>query len=242
MQARAAAVMSLLSVAAAGASLGLAESHGAGTPAHAMVTTLLLCLVGGVVIFNGLSGAAYPHARLGLCNSLTMTRAAGIAAMAGLLATPDALAVLSGTGWTLVILAGAVLALDAVDGWAARQSGLKSEFGARFDVEVDVVFAIVMAALAWQAGKVGAWFLMLGALRPAFLLARAVWPRLRGALPDARWRKTVAAIQMAVQVALLAPLLAPPVSQLVAATLLAALVGSFSVDIRWLLTRSRGRS
>jgi phosphatidylglycerophosphate synthase len=168
-----------------------------------------------------------------------MLRAAGIAALAGLLVVPGALDPVGGLGWILVALAALVLALDGADGWAARRSGLRSTFGARFDVEADVAFALVMAALAWQAGKVGVWFLALGGLRPAFLLARALWPQLRTPLPEAMWRKRVAAVQMVVQVVLMAPVIVPPVSYLLAGVLLAGVILSFAVDIRWLLRQPR---
>lgn len=236
-QGQAVAASLVLTACAIGASYLLAVFQGADAPQYAALATLAICVAGSFLVLHGLS-VAYPYARLGLCNILTMTRAAGIAVMAGLLvvgsgAPPD---------WSLVLLAGGVLAIDALDGWAARRSGLSSAFGARFDVEADVAFAVVMAALAWQTGKVGPWFLALGALRPTFLLARAAWPRLRGDLPDAMWRKSVAALQMTVQVLLLAPVIVPPVSQVIGAALFAAVVVSFAVDIRWLLTRPRGRT
>ena len=237
---RAALVLAGLIPCATLASLSLARAGGAADPLQAAALTLGLCLAGGAAILAGLSGQHYPHTRLGLCNLLTMLRAAGIAALAGLLVVPGALDPAGGLGWTLVALAAAVLALDGADGWAARRSGLRSGFGARFDVEVDVAFALVTAALAWQAGKVGIWFLALGGLRPAFLLARAVWPQLRAPLPEAAWRKRVAALQMILQVVLLAPVIVPPASQLLAGALLAGVVLSFAVDIRWLM-RQPGR-
>lgn len=213
------------------ASFMLAQNAGAADPWRPAALSLTICLMGGAMVLRGLTGAYYPHTRLGLCNAITLTRAAGIAVLAGLLVTPAML------GWGVVVLAAAVLFMDLVDGWAARRSGLRSDFGARFDVETDVAFAVVLALLAWQADKVGVWFLALGALRPAFLLARAVWPWLGGSLPDAMWRKTVAAMQMIIQVVLLAPVITPPASTLLGAAVLTGVVVSFGFDIMGLYRR-----
>jgi phosphatidylglycerophosphate synthase len=238
-QVQAALILAGLVPGAAMLAQALAEDGGARAPALSGLLTLAICLVGGAGVLWGLERARYPHARLGLCNAVTLLRAAGIAVLAGLVIAPQALAGPQGLGWALVGLAGAVLALDFVDGWAARRSGLRSDFGARFDVETDVVFAIVLAALAWQAGKVGVWFLALGALRPAYLAAGALVPALRAPLPPAMWRKSVAAVQMTAQVALLAPVIAPPWSQGLAAAVLGGVMLSFAVDIRWLLRADR---
>lgn len=197
--------------------------------ALAAAITVALCLVGGALVVRGLSPQRYPHARLGLCNATTMLRAAGVAVLAGLLAAPMAA---SDMGWGLVALAAVVLALDGVDGWAARRSGLKSEFGARFDVETDVVFALVAAALAWSLGQVGVWFLALGLLRPLFLVGAAVMPWIGAPLPHAPRRKVVAAVQMTGQVVLITPLLAPPASTALGAALLAMVLLSFAADLR----------
>lgn len=220
----------------------LAHSGGAENPYHAGMLTWLVAAGGAATILYGLEHGGYPHASLGLCNTMTILRAAGIAILAGLLATPQALDPVTGLGWTLVLLAAITLSLDGVDGWAARRSGLRSAFGARFDMESDVAFALVMAALAWQGDKVGAWFLALGLIRPAFLLAGAVLPALRQPLPEAFWRKTIAAVQMGVQVVLLAPILPGGVTQVLAAGLLAMVASGFAVDIRWLLVCARQQS
>lgn len=216
----------------------LAYAGGAERPYAAALLTWVIACGGAVAVLQGLERTRYPHAALGLCNIMTILRAASIAVLAGLLATPEALDPVTGLGWALVVLALITLMLDGVDGWAARRSGLRSAFGARFDVESDVAFALVMAALAWQAGHVGAWFLALGLMRPAFLVAGAVLPALRRPLPDAFWRKTVAAAQMGLQVVLLAPVLSPAVSHALGAGLLAVVAMAFAVDIRWLLARA----
>ncbi|MGP9789196.1 CDP-alcohol phosphatidyltransferase family protein [Roseinatronobacter sp. NSM] len=216
---------------------GLGQAAGMG-PRAALVCAALAAavwLVGAVGVLAGLKPAYFPHDRLGLANVVTLWRGACIAAMAGVLAVPQALA--QGGGWLLAGLAALVLALDGVDGWAARRAGLSSRFGARLDVETDVAFALVTAALAVAAGKVGVWFLALGLLRPAFLGAAYVWPVLRAPLPPSQRRRMVAGLQMGAQVALLAPILTAPVSGLVGGAVLLVVGVSFAVDIRALLAR-----
>ena len=221
----------LLVPAAAAAAWALAGLAGAARPEVVAGLTAALTSAGGAITLAGLKRSrAFPHRELGWCNAITLLRGAGIGVMAGLILTPA-----GGLGWGLVALAALVLALDGLDGWLARRTGMQSEFGARFDVESDVAFALVLAALAVAQGQVGPWFLALGLLRPAFLLAGRVWPALTAPLPDALWRKRMAGLQMTVQVALLTPVLAPPVSSAVAAGLLGAMVMSFAVDIRWLI-------
>lgn len=193
----------------------------------------LICTAGAGLILRALPDA-HPHARLGPGNRLTMARGAAVAALGGV-----ALVGGPGLSWAVLGVALAAVAADGVDGWAARRAGLASAFGARLDVEVDVVFALVLAVLAWQTGQVGAWFLALPALRPAFLLAGRVWPALRAPLPPSRRRPWVAGVQYGVQVALLAPPLPAGIAAPLGAALLALVVGSFAVDVAHLARAAR---
>lgn len=219
-------------------SYALAQFGGAPAPQDAALATAALLVLGSAGVVLALWRGAYPHDRLGWCNVVTATRGAGICILAGLVFVPNALGTL---GWALTGLAAITLALDGLDGWLARRSGLRSEFGARFDVESDVAFATVLALLAWQADKVGPWFVALGLLRPAYLAASLFLPAMRIPLPDAVWRKCMAAMQMIVQVAILAPVILPPASSLIAGALLSVMVVSFAVDIRWQF-RQQGRA
>jgi phosphatidylglycerophosphate synthase len=234
--AQALGVLAVLGASSIWLSYTLAGFGGAAAPHDAALATAMLVLMGTAGVLVGLRRSTYPHDRLGLCNVVTATRGAGICSLAGLVFVPGALDAL---GWVLVMLAAITLALDGLDGWLARRSGLRSDFGARFDVESDVAFAMVLALLAWQADKAGLWFVALGVLRPAFLAAGLVWPALRISLPDAYRRKAMAAMQMTVQVVLLAPIVAPPASALIAAALLVAMILSFAADIRWQIHQHR---
>ena len=221
---------------AAAAAFALAALAGEDAPQMAALATAALSLPAAALILTGLRAAYFPHHRLGAGNAVTILRGGALAAMAGMVTVapwPD------DPGWTLAGLAGGVLALDGVDGWAARRAGLASRFGARLDVETDVVFALVMAALAVALGKVGPWFLLIGLARPGFLLAGLLSPRLRAPLAPARRRRLVAGAQMGGQVVLLSPLAAPPLAPLAAAALLALVVWSFARDIRMLARGTR---
>lgn len=193
----------------------------------------VLAVAGGLLVATM---PAYPHARLGLCNAVTLARLAMTCAVAGLMAAPAALAD-PATGWAVTGLCALALALDGVDGWAARRSGLASDWGARFDMETDAFLGAVLSVLVWQTGKAGLWVLALGFMRFAWIVAGRALPWLNGDLPPSLRRKAVCVVQIAALIALVSPGLAPPLSQGVAAVAVAALGWSFAVDGLWLWRR-----
>ena len=85
--------------------------------------------------------------------------------------------------WAGAAAGGASSAGDAADGALARRQGLASAFGARFDMETDAAFTLVLSALVWQAGQAGAWVLASGLMRYAFVGAAIALPWLAGPLP-----------------------------------------------------------
>jgi phosphatidylglycerophosphate synthase len=180
----------------------------------------------------------YPKTRFGIANTVTLVRLVGAAVFAGFAVEPALLAG-AAAAWAALAAALALLSLDGVDGFFARRQGLESAYGARFDMEVDALFILVLALIAWRLGETGVWVLGLGLLRYAFVAAAWIWPPLDRPLPWSRRRKTVCVIQVAVLTALLAPVVVPPVSGWLAASAFAALVWSFAVDIRWLLAERR---
>jgi len=180
----------------------------------------------------GVAWAGWLSAPFGWANRVTLWRAGLIC----LIATPLLGAAVQ-PGWSLALLITLALALDAVDGWLARRLGLTSAFGARFDIEVDGLFLLILALLVWQAGRAGPWVLPIGLLHYAFMLARRLWPRLRQPLPESRRRRTICGLQGATLLFCLLPPVDPDAARLAAATALGALVISFAIDIRWLLHR-----
>jgi len=190
---------------------------------------LLYCGIASLIL-AGLAAHA-PHRRFGAANSVTLSRIVLICLLAALMGTaaPD-----EDCLWLIAALAILSLALDGVDGWAARRSGLASRFGARFDMEADAFFVLVLSVLAWQWGKVGIWVLLIGAMRYLYVLAGAAWPWLRGAVPDSFARKTVCVIQILALIACLLPSMPPRLAAPLAAGALALLLWSFGRDVAWL--------
>lgn len=76
----------------------------------------------------------------------------------------------------IVAAALAVFALDGLDGPLARRHGTASPFGAFFDVEVDALLVLVLCVELWQRGRFGAWILLPGLLRYAYVLVVAAVP------------------------------------------------------------------
>lgn len=175
----------------------------------------------------------YPHDVLGLCNLITVGRLALTASIAALVVAPVPPS--TSLFWGAFAVAVLALSLDGVDGWAARRARLASRFGARFDMEVDSLFALVLAVVAYQSGQAGPWVLALGLPHYLFLAAGAIWPWLNRELPDSLSRKAVCVLQIGTLVAFLVPIL--PAWLLTAAAALAAvaLIWSFLRDIRLLI-------
>ena len=109
-----------------------------------------------------------------------------------------------------------------------------SEFGARFDMEVDALLIMALSILVWQHGKAGGWVLLSGLLRYAFVAAGWIDPWLARPLPPSRRRQTVCVVQIVALCVALAPAVPVSASTIVAATALVALAASFLVDVIWL--------
>jgi phosphatidylglycerophosphate synthase len=225
-------VIALMAVALAAAATAVARELALGPPYVAKVLAVF-AVVAALVLAN--LGAHHPFARFGPANQITLARAALMALLAGLIGEQGG-AAFGGLAFTLAAVAAA---LDAVDGRVARATGISSAFGARFDMETDAALLAVLAALAWQLDKAGAWVLASGLLRYAFMAAVAAAPWLRRPLPPSFRRKLVCAVQTAALVAVLAPVLAPPATGVLAALALAALCYSFAADVVWLRRHSR---
>jgi phosphatidylglycerophosphate synthase len=140
--------------------------------------------------------------------------------------------------WTIVVLATAAAALDSVDGPLARRRGEASAFGARFDMEVDALLILVLAVLVFQHAKAGAWILVAGLLRYAFVAASYVWPWFGAELPPSKRRQVVCVVQIVSLIGALAPIIVQPWSAAVALAGLLLLVWSFGVDVAWLARRA----
>ncbi len=175
-----------------------------------------------------------PHRRFGSANTVTLVRAAMVCLLASLY----------GERWgdsAMLVASVAVvaLALDGIDGWLARQKGLQSRFGARFDMETDALLALVLSLLAWESGKAGVWVLAAGLMRYAFIAASFVWSWMNRPLPESIRRKTICVLQIIALIACVAPIL-PDGGRTAAAASAVMMVGwSFAVDVAWLVRQRR---
>lgn len=172
--------------------------------------------------------ADHPHAQFGSANELTFARATFVCLLAALCLHPH---LGTGTRWALVAAGSAALLLDGVDGLLARRLGLASPFGARFDMETDSAFMLVLAILAARFGANGAWVVALGLPRYLFIVAGWLYPFLAAPLPHSERRRVVCVVQGIAVLVALAPL--PGTGPIVLAGL-ALLLWSFAVDALWL--------
>ena len=205
------------------------------TLAHTVKAALLFAVAAFLIARTLGSPGAHPHRRFGPANGITLLRLVMVVLMAALVgevfpspplhAKPIA-------AWALVVVATLTALLDAVDGKLARKSGLASAWGARFDMESDAFYILVLCALVVQAGQAGPWILASGFMRYAFVLSARVWPWLAGPLAPSRRRQTVCVIQVTALIVCLGPIVPAALAQVLAASSLALLCVSFGIDIR----------
>ena len=179
----------------------------------------------------------HPFARYGPANQITTVRAVLVALVASLIGEPRLPAVATWAAGVGVIVA----MLDGLDGWLARRSRMASDFGARFDMEIDALLVLALAVLAWRYDKAGAWVLLSGLLRYLFVAAGWRWRWLQRPLPPSRRRQAICVVQILALILVMLPVVTPPFSTLLAAVALGALCYSFLIDIVW-LWRQEGSS
>lgn len=200
-----------------------------GLEASALSLSLGFYLVGSLLIFLLLK-AGYPHISFGFGNLVTLSRFFIVAALVSSLIVPA-------NAWLVVSLALTSLILDGVDGYLARKEGLVSDFGARLDMEVDSVLALVLALNLWLSGITGPVILLLGLPRYLFVFAAYWLPWLKKPLPYSFSRRVISVVQIASLIGLHAPILPElliiPVSWIVAGLL----IWSFGRDVNYLWRR-----
>jgi phosphatidylglycerophosphate synthase len=181
-------------------------------------------------------GISHPYSTFGIANVITALRLLIVCQFAGVVIHMiTAAAVSPRLAWILCSLALLERLLDGIDGHVARKRRMESAFGARFDMEVDALQIFLLSAIALLLDKAGAWVLIGGLLRYAFVGASLLWPIFNAPLPPSLRRKGAAVIQGVTLAALLAPIVLPPISVLAAAMALAVLIYSFAVDTLWVL-------
>ena len=221
----------------------LAARAGALAPASLGIAALAWIVVAALVLAGR---RHHPHPRFGAANVVTTARAGLTVLLAafaieagradGVLAGPAA------DAWTWIATGVAVFALvlDGIDGPLARADGTASAFGARYDMEVDALLALVLATLIWRTGELGPWVLALGTMRYAYLAAARLEPALRRPLYPSFRRKLVCVVQVGALCAIVSPAVAPPLSGAIGLAATLALALSFGVDVRWQLSAASG--
>jgi phosphatidylglycerophosphate synthase len=171
--------------------------------------------------------AYHPFPHLGPANQVTIVRALLVAVVGSLVIEPARPEI----AWTAVVTTAVIAILDGVDGWLARRSAMASAFGARFDMETDAFFMLVLSVLVWQHNKAGAWVIGIGLMRYAFVVAGWMLPWLAAPF-RATWRgKTIAVAQLVALAFALVPQVSRDATRIVCAVALATLAWSFAIDI-----------
>ncbi|SOC54231.1 Phosphatidylglycerophosphate synthase [Chromohalobacter canadensis] len=176
---------------------------------------------------------AWPAARrwLGWANRVTLLRAVLIALLAGSMAFP---AFMERHVFEMTWVALLALCLDGIDGWVARHTHSASDFGARFDMELDAFFIMVLCCALIVLDKLGGWVLVVGAMRYTFVAVGHAWTWLRRPLPPSLRRKAVCVCQVASLLVALLPWVSAFWAALCVGLALALLVFSFARDVAWL--------
>ena len=183
----------------------------------------LAALLSSVELLRRGWGAFTPGGAFGWANRVTTVRFA-LTLLLGALgpATP---------GWMLAAVLGAAAALDVADGTIARRYGLSSAFGAAFDIETDALLTLIAEAQLWQRGRAGAWILIPGLLRYAYVLALAIVPATAGHVRSSPFARRAFVVLL---VGLIAALLSDgAVATTLAASGTMAVTFSFARSFRW---------
>ncbi len=228
-QLRRSALFSILPAGLLTGVLGALVSARYGLDAAYLVKVLALCAAGSVLVLLALPKSP-PFTAFGPANQVTLVRGALVALLAGLIGERTAV----GLPALVTAVAVIVAVLDGLDGWLARRTHMASDYGARFDMETDSLFVLVLAGLAWQSGRTGVWVLWSGLLRYLFVGAGLGLPWLRAPLPASMRRKSIAVLQVIALIATLAPFVPASAAPALAAVGLGALCLSFTVDVVWL--------
>lgn len=189
------------------------------------------CALVVAVVVARISTASHPFAVFGYANQVTMARAAFVSVVAAAIGEPRDPIVTAAAA----AMATAVTLMDGVDGWLARRHRNASAFGARFDMETDALLILALSILAWRDGKAGAWVLLSGLLRYAFVVVGWIAPWMAQPLEPSRRRQTICVVQVVALIAVVEPFVTWPLSAAVAAAALGLLIVSFVVDTRWLV-------
>lgn len=179
----------------------------------------------------------HPYAHFGVANAITTIRA-GISCLIGGALFEAEWLMESRMILALLGIAAVALCLDGIDGYIARRSRMNSDFGARYDMEVDAALILCLSILAFLFGKAGWWVMIIGGMRYVFVAAQYLDGRLRRALMSSLRRQTICVLQIVSLGIILLPAIQPPISTTIAVLSLATLSYSFGCDVVHLLRQT----
>ncbi|MEM6273795.1 MAG: CDP-alcohol phosphatidyltransferase family protein [Myxococcota bacterium] len=202
---------------------GVYGLHGA---SEALATSIVVGVVSlGVAAFYATSS------NMSVANVVTSIRVLAVSALFG--------GLWSSWSWALWMVAVGALVLDGVDGWIARRRREESAFGARFDMEADAAFIVVLCLWVCTLDLAAGWVVLIGSVRYLFVGAGMLCPRLAAPLPESRFRKAVCVLQVGTLLWVLIPSRGMVGASLPLALSLAALLVSFGRDMIGLLQAPR---
>ncbi len=188
------------------------------------------------IIQGGLILAYWPANRsFGWANRTTLVRSAlvvPLVAWAPFLSSSDSAGL-----WFYAVACLFALILDGADGKVARATNSHSEFGARFDMELDALFILGLCVAVSALGKAGIWVLALGLMRYLFVAASYYLVWLNQPLPESFRRKTVCVWQVVTLMVAVVPPIPITFASITLAVALMLLAWSFYLDVRWLYLR-----
>lgn len=198
-----------------------------------------LCISLYAVLASLIARSWYPpsdQAGFGWANRVTLARATLTIYLAALVPLEG---MLSEHLWTFMGVSLLVLTLDGVDGAVARALGSSTDFGARFDMELDAVFILILCLAVISLEIAGVWVLLIGLMRYGLIVASWRWPWLTHELPASRRRKTICVWQIVTLLIALLPITPRWLASSALLLALALLVYSFAVDTLWLHRKAR---
>lgn len=183
-----------------------------------------------------ITGLAVSRSQFGPADRITLSRAVLVLFLTSLTFQPGLLQQLI---WPYALLCLAALVMDGIDGYVARRTGTASAFGARFDMELDAFFILMLCLAVMVLGKAGPWVLLIGLMRYGFVMAGWHWKWLNHPLPESFRRKTVCVWQLVTLMVALLPLTPDLLARATLMLGLALLSWSFAIDTRYLFQQTR---
>jgi phosphatidylglycerophosphate synthase len=201
-------------------------------PASYLAQAIALYALLGGLIFHFVP-TAFSGRGLGSANRVTLGRATLVIPLSVLVLHAEQLS--DPLRWWIIVVSTIAMLLDGLDGWLARRTSTSTDFGARFDMELDAFLILALSILVLLTGQTGPWVILIGLLRYLFVAAGFVWSTLQTSLPASQRRKIICVVQGVTLVVCLGPIISSLIASVIATGALSLLLYSFAVDLQWLI-------